>query len=457
MVVGGGFGGLEAVKLLGRAPVDVTLVDRNNYHLFQPLSYQVATGSLSPGEIAVPLRQIFRRERGVRVLMGEVTAFDLERREVSVNPAIVGTVRRALPYDTLLVAAGSSYAYFGHEDWRSLALEVKSLDSALEVRGRILQAFEAAELEDDAEAQMSWLTFVVVGAGPTGVEMAGQIAELARDTLPAEFRASDPRAGQVLLVEMADRVLTAFPPSLSHRAARSLEHLGVTTLLSHTVVDVQPDSVEIRSIDGTTRRIRTRTVIWAAGVTASPLARALGEAAGAEVDRAGRVAVEPDLTLPGHPEVLAFGDMVRVRDARTGEPHVLPGVSPVAMQQGRYAAHLVANRVVGRATPPFHYRNKGTLATIGRAHAVADIRGLHVSGFPAWITWLVVHLYYLIGFQNRELVLLRWAYSFLTHGRGARLITEAAGIRARGASLRPEEHDSPSKPSHDRFVRQGDA
>jgi len=227
VVVGGGFGGLEAVKLLGRAPVDVTLVDRNNYHLFQPLSYQVATGSLSPGEIAVPLRQIFRRERRVRVLMGEVTAFDLERREVSVDPAIAGTVRRALPYDTLLVAAGSSYAYFGHEDWRSLALEVKSLDSALEVRGRILQAFEAAELEDDAEAQISWLTFVVVGAGPTGVEMAGQIAELARDTLPAEFRASDPRAGQVLLVEMADHVLTAFPPSLSHRAARSLEHLGV--------------------------------------------------------------------------------------------------------------------------------------------------------------------------------------------------------------------------------------
>jgi len=428
VVVGGGFGGLAAVKMLGRTQGDITLVDRHNYHLFQPLSYQVATGSLAPGEIAVPLRQIFRRQDRVRVLMGEVTGFDVEQREVSVDPAIAGTERRTIPYDTLLVAGGSNYAYFGHEDWRSLALEVKSLDSALQVRGRILQAFEAAELEDDAEAQASWLTFVVVGGGPTGVEMAGQIAELARDTLPAEFRRSDPRTGRVLLVEMADRVLTAFPPSLSRRAARSLEHLGVTPLLSHTVVDVQPDRVEIRGMDGRTKRITTRTVIWAAGVSASPLARALGEASGSEVDRAGHVAVEPDLSLPGYPEVLAFGDMVRVRDARTGEPQILPGVAPVAMQQGRYAGRLVANRLAGRVTPPFRYRNKGTLATIGRAHAVADIRGLHISGFPAWIAWLVVHLYYLIGFQNRELVLLRWAYSFFTHGRGTRLITEAADI-----------------------------
>jgi NADH dehydrogenase len=414
--------------MLAGAQADVVLVDRHNYHLFQPLNYQVATGSLSPGEIAVPLRQIFRHKRRVRVLMGEVSAFDLERREVSVNPAIAGTERLTLPYDTLLVAGGSSYDYFGHDEWRSLALEVKSLDSALQVRGRILQAFEAAELEAGAGAQKSWLTFVVVGAGPTGVEMAGQIAELARDTLPAEFRHSDPRAGRVLLVEMADRVLPASPPSLSRRAARSLEQLGVTLLLSHTVVDVQPDSVEIRAMDGTTSRIGTETVVWAAGVTASPLARALGEASGADVDHAGRVAVEPDLTLPGHPEVLAFGDMVRVRDARTAEPQVLPGVAPVAMQQGRYAGRLVANRLTGRVAPPFHYRNKGTLATIGRARAVADIGGLHMSGFPAWLAWLVVHLYYLIGFQNRELVLLRWAFSFFTHGRGTRLITEAAGM-----------------------------
>jgi NADH dehydrogenase len=414
--------------VIAGAQAEVVLVDRHNYHLFQPLSYQVATGSLSPGEIAVPLRQIFRHKPRVRVLMGEVSAFDLERREISVDPAIAGTEGMTLPYDTLLVAGGSSYDYFGHDDWRSLALEVKSLDSALQVRGRILQAFEAAELAAGAETQKGWLTFVVVGAGPTGVEMAGQIAELARDTLPAEFRHSDPRAGRVLLVEMADRVLPAFPPSLSRRAARSLEQLGVKLSLSHTVVDVQPDGVEIRARDGTSSRIGTETVVWAAGVTASPLARALGEASGADVDRAGRVAVEPDLTLPGHPEVLAFGDMVRVRDPHTGEPRVLPGVAPVAMQQGRYAGHLVANRLAGRVTPPFRYRNKGTLATIGRARAVADIRGLHISGLAAWLAWLVVHLYYLIGFQNRELVLMRWAFSFFTHGRGTRLITEAAGI-----------------------------
>jgi NADH:ubiquinone reductase (H+-translocating) len=389
VVVGGGFGGLQAVRALARADVEITLIDRHNYHLFQPLSYQVATGSLSPGEIAVPLRRIFRGQRRVRVLMGEVTGFDLKRREVAVQPAVAGTRPRTIAYDTLVVAGGSSYAYFGHEQWRSLALEVKSLDSALQVRGRILQAFEAAELEDDLEARARWLTFVVVGAGPTGVEMAGQIAELARDTLPAEFRDSDPRAGRVLLVEMADRVLTVFPPSLSRRAGRSLERLGVKLLLGHTVVDVQGDCVELQTGDGDSERIPTRTVVWAAGVTASPLARALGEACGAEVDRAGRVAVEPDLTLTGHPEVLAIGDMVSVRDARTGEPRVLPGIAPVAMQQGRYAGRLIAERLTGRSTRPFRYRDKGTLATIGQARAMADIRGLRLSGFPAWISWLV--------------------------------------------------------------------
>ncbi len=427
VVVGGGFGGLLAAKALSRAKVDVTLVDRHNYHLFQPLSYQVATGSLSPGEIAVPLRRIFRGDRRVRVLLGEVTGFDLARRELAVNPTVAGAPRQTVQYDTLIVAGGSSYAYFGHDDWRSLALEVKSLDSALQVRGRILQAFEAAELETDPRARARWLTFVVIGGGPTGVEMAGQIAELANDTLPAEFRQSDPRSGRVLLVEMADRVLPAFTPSLSRRAARSLEHLGVTVLTNHTVVDVRSDGVEVKSSDGTTELHATRTVVWAAGVMASPLASALGKASGAEVDQAGRLTVEPDLTLPGHPEVLALGDMVRVRDAETGEPRVLPGLAPVAMQEGRYAGRLVRDRITGRSTPPFHYRDKGTLATIGRARAVADIAGVRLSGFVAWVTWLAVHIFYLIGFENRTIVLLRWAYSFFTRGRGARLITEAAG------------------------------
>ena len=418
VVVGGGFGGLQAVKALGGTNIDVTLVDRHNYHLFQPLSYQVATGSLSPGEIAVPLRRVFRRDRHVRVLMGEVTGFDLARREIEVTPAVVGASRQTIPYDTLVVAGGSSYAYFGHEDWRSRALEVKSLDSALEVRGRILQAFEGAELETDPAARARWLTFIVIGGGPTGVEMAGQIAELANDTLPAEFRQSDPRAGQVLLVEMADRVLPGFAPSLSRRAARSLERLGVTVLVGHTVVDVQPGSVEVKASDGSMANHATRTVVWAAGVTASPLARTLGEASGAEVDRAGRVTVEPDLTLPGHPEVLAVGDMVRVRDAATREARVLPGLAPVAMQQGRYAGGLIKDRLQGRSTPPFRYRDKGTLATIGRERAVAEISGFRLSGFVAWITWLAVHLFYLIGFENRMIVLLRWAYSFFTREIG---------------------------------------
>jgi NADH:ubiquinone reductase (H+-translocating) len=426
VVVGGGFGGLRAVKALARANVDVTLIDRNNYHLFQPLSYQVATGSLSPAEIAVPLRQIFRHQSCVRVVMGEVIGVDLNRRHVLVDSPLTGGAPWTIAYDTLLVATGSRYSYFGHDEWRSLALEVKSLDSSLRVRGRILQAFEAAELESDAELQAAWLTFVVIGAGPTGVEIAGQIAELARDTLPAEFRASDPRAGRVLLVETADRVLTALAPSLSRHAGRSLQRLGVTPLLSHTLVDVRADSVELLAADGTAIRIPTRTVIWAAGVQASPLARMLGEGAGAEIDRAGRVVVEPDLTLPGHPEVFVFGDMARVRDRHTGEPQALPGIAPVAMQQGWYAGQLIARQLAGQATAPFRYRHRGQLATIGRAHAIADVRGVRLTGRLAWTMWLLVHLGYLVGFENRMLVLVRWIYSFITHGRGTRLITKAA-------------------------------
>ena len=425
-MIGGGFGGLQAVKRLARKGVQITLIDRHNYHLFQPLSYQVATGGLAAGDIAMPLRHVFRGQKQVTVLMGEVTALELERREVIIRgEGTPGT--RAIPYDTLLVAAGSDYSYFGHDEWRSVALEVKSLDSALEVRGRILHAFEAAELNPDE--QESWLTFVVVGAGPTGVEMAGQIAELARDTLRDEFRRIDPAAGRVLLVETTDRVLGGFADPLPRRAARSLERIGVTPMLGHTMVDVGPTGVELEDVDGKRSRIATRTVVWAAGVTASPLARMLGEASGAEVDRAGRVTVEPDLSLPGHPEVLALGDMVRIRSAETGEAVTLPGLAPVAMQEGRYAGRLITSRVSGKRAPaPFRYRDKGMLATIGRARAVADVRGLRFSGFLAWAAWLVVHIFYLIGFQNRAVVLFRWGYSYATRGRGSRLITEAAAI-----------------------------
>lgn len=412
VVVGGGFGGLQAALALRHAPVELTLLDRRNFHLFQPLTYQVATGALSPGEIAYPLRAIFTRDRNVRVLLAEVADFDLDAHELQLRSVGDVPTPATLGYDTLIVAGGSRYSYFGHDDWSEHAAEVKSLESALVVRSRLLSAFEAAEEEQDADRRAAWLTFVVVGAGPTGVEMAGQIGELARDTLRHDFRAIDPRDARILLVEVADRVLTTFPPSLSAKAARSLEKLGVTVLTGRTVTGIDAESVTVDD-----ERIPSRTVVWAAGVTASSLAARLGELTNAERDRAGRVTVGPDLTLPGHPEVFALGDMVRLHDG------VLPGVAPVAMQQGRYAARVVRDRLRGKESAPFRYRDKGNLATIGRASAVADIKGLRLSGFLAWATWLIVHLWYLVGFQNRILVFIRWFVSFTTHGRGARLIT----------------------------------
>jgi NADH dehydrogenase len=424
VVVGGGFGGLQAVAKLRRAPVEVTLVDRRNFHLFQPLTYQVATGALSPGEIAYPLRAIYKRDGNVRVLMAEVSDFDLDARELLLRSVSPVPVPERLGYETLIVAGGSHYSYFGHEEWKMYAAEVKSLESAVAVRSRLLAAFESAEAEPNAEAREAWLTFVVVGAGPTGVEMAGQVAELARDTLRRDFRTIDPRRARILLVESADRILTGFPPSLSSKAERSLQRLGVTVLTKRTVIGIDAAGVTLDQ-DGGPERIASRAVVWAAGVTASSLAGRLADLTGAERDRAGRVTVESDLTLPGHPEVFAIGDMIRTRDLK-GEPVVLPGVAPVAMQQGRYAAKVIRARLRGREHRPFRYRDKGNLATIGRAAAVADIKGVRLSGFLAWATWLVVHLWYLIGFQNRLLVLIRWSFSFVTHGRGARLITGAS-------------------------------
>jgi NADH:ubiquinone reductase (H+-translocating) len=432
VVVGGGFGGLQAVLKFRRAPVEVTLVDRRNFHLFQPLTYQVATGALSSGEIAYPLRAIFKRYPNVRVEMAEVTDFDLQAREVRLRSVFGVPAPDVLPYDTLIVAGGSSYSYFGHDDWRQHAAEVKSLESALVARSRLLSAFEAAEEEHDTDRRAAWLTFVIVGGGPTGVEMAGQIGELARDTLRHDFRTIDPGTARILLVEALDRVLTTFPPSLSAKAARSLEKLGVTVLTGRTVVGIDGGSVTIDGSSNEAERIPTRTVIWAAGVTASGLGARLAELTGAETDRAGRVTVGPDLTLPGHPEVFALGDMVRVRGS-DGVAKVLPGVAPAAMQQGRYAARVVRNRLRSRETRAFHYRDKGNLATIGRAAAVADIKGLKLSGFIAWFVWLTVHLFYLVGFQNRVLVFIRWFVSFVTRGRGARLITEPGAEAASGA------------------------
>jgi NADH:quinone reductase (non-electrogenic) len=425
VVVGGGFAGLYAVRKLRHAPVDVTLIDRRNFHLFQPLVYQVATGALTPGEIASPLRGVFKRDKNVRVVLGEVTGFDLGTRHVLVGRSPAGAGEREIPYDSLIVAGGSNYSYFGRDEWRPLAPDIKTIESALEVRRRILTAFEAAEDEPDPDRGAAWLTFVVVGAGPTGVELAGQIAEIARDTLRRDFRRVDTRAARIYLVEMADRILPPFPERLSAAAARALEELGVTPMPGQKVVDIDEASVTLADVSGATARIPARTVIWAAGVVASELAAELAAAAGLDVDRAGRIPVGPDLTIAGRPEVFAIGDMALPhRDDGTVAP--LPGLAPVAMQQGSYAARAIAARLRGREPRPFRYRDKGNLATIGRARAVAEIKGLQLSGLPAWLIWLVVHLFYLIGFQNRVVVLLRWSFSFLTKGRGARLITVAA-------------------------------
>ena len=409
MIIGGGFGGLQAARALKSAPVEITLVDRQNFHLFQPLAYQVATGALSASEVAIPLRSIFKRQRNIRVLLAEATGVDLDAREVQLTQLPNGELGETLPYDTLVVATGSRYAYFGHDDWAPYAPQLKTLDGALDIRARILSAFEAAEVERDPVKRQAWLTFVVVGAGPTGAEMAGQIAELARDALPRDFRAADTTQAKVLLVEAADRVLTAFDPKLSAKAQRALESLGVTVLVGHAVTDIQRETVRIGD-----ETVPARTVVWAAGVTASSFAAKLD----AEQDRAGRVTVTEQLTLPGRPEVFALGDMARPG----GE--LLPGLAPAAMQEGRFAGRVIRARLAGR-TPPerFHYTDKGNLATLGRLRAVGELGPLKLSGFVAWALWLGVHLAYLIGFQNRLVVLVRWSFSFVSHGRGARVIT----------------------------------
>ena len=425
-LVGGGFAGLQCALKLAKGPFEVTLVDRRNFHLFQPLAYQVATGALSPSEICYPLRTIFRNSRNVEVMLAEAVGFDLARRCVTLRAVAEGApVPGQLEYDSLIVAGGSAYSYFGHDDWHVHAPELKSLEGALDIRSRILTALEAAEWESDSERRRAWLTFVVVGAGPTGVEMAGQIAEIAHDTA-RDFRHVDTSTARVLIVEAADRVLTGFPESLSARAERALRKLGVTPLLAHTVTAIDGEAVTAKSRAGEQSSYRARTVIWAAGVAPSELARSLAEAGDGELDRAGRLIVEEDLTLGGHPEVFGLGDMVAVR--RGGQTQTLPGLAPVAMQQGRHAARSIVRRSAGQAPEPFHYVDKGNLATIGRARAVADIKGLHVSGPPAWVIWLAVHLWYLVGFQNRLLVFTRWAFSFFTHGRGARLISTPAPL-----------------------------
>jgi NADH:ubiquinone reductase (H+-translocating) len=386
---------------------------------------------LQPAQIG-HRRQASAGRPNVRIVLAEVNDIDLNARLVKLCPAAGEHAPGSVAYDTLIVSAGAEYNYFGHDEWREPAIDLKTLEGALTIRRRLLAAFEAAELEPDTERRAAWLTFVIVGAGPTGVEMAGQIAEIARD-LRSDFRSFDPSEVRVLLVEAGDRVLGAFPTSLSARARRSLERLGVRVLLGHAVTDLDRRSVNLQGPNDTSERIPARTVIWAAGVIAPSLARVLAQRAGLEVDHDGRVEVLEDLSLPGYPEVLAIGDMVRIRRA-DGTPITLPGLAPVAMQEGRHAAAVVRDRIHGRPAPRFRYRDKGNLATIGRARAVAEIKGVRLSGFPAWVTWLLVHLWYLIGFENGILVLTRWTFSFITHGRGARLITAQPEVSTTAAA-----------------------
>ena len=412
VIVGGGFGGLSAALGLGRAPVEVTQVDRCNYHLFQPLLYQVATGTLSPANIASPLRNILKRRKNTRVLLAEATGIDASNHRVILSDGLI-------EYDTLVVGTGSSHQYFGHDEWEKFAPGLKTVEDATDMRRRILLAFETAEREPDPEKLRACMTFVIVGGGPTGAELAGALGEIANDTLRRDFRKIDPSDARIILVEGTDRVLPAYPRKLSASAQRMIERLGVTVRTSAMVTDVSKESVTIREGDKT-ETIPTRTVLWAAGVLGSPLGRIVAQQTGATIDKAGRVSVEPDLTAPGHPEIFVIGDLANFVH-QTGKP--LPGVAQPAIQQGRYVAALIKRRLQGKKSRPFHYLDKGNLATIGRGAAVADLNWLHLSGFPAWLLWIFIHLLYIVEFQNRLLVFVQWAWFYLTFDRSARLIT----------------------------------
>jgi NADH dehydrogenase len=414
VIIGSGFGGLFAAQRLRKADVDITLIGKTSHHLFQPLLYQVATGILSEGEIAPSTREVLRRQENVRVVLGQVTDIDLTARTVTSSVLGRTTVH---PYDELIVAAGAGQSYFGNDRFAEFAPGMKSIDDALELRGRIFGAFELAELAEDQAEVDRLLTFVVVGAGPTGVEMAGQIAELAHRTLRRDFRRIDPTTARVVLLDAAPAVLPSFGEKLGDRARRQLNQTGVEVQLGAMVTDVDANGIEVKDADGQVRRINAATKIWAAGVQASPLGRMLGERSGAEVDRAGRVSVQPDLTLPGHPEVHVVGDMMALDR--------LPGVAQVAIQGGRYAADQIKRRLAGKAPlPPFTYHDKGSMATISRFHAVVDLGKLKFEGFIAWVMWLALHLFYIVGFKSRITTVLHWLVSFLGRGRSQRVATQ---------------------------------
>lgn len=425
LIIGGGFGGIWAAKALHKSPVDITIVDRTNHHLFQPLLYQVATAGLPAPSIAAPIRQMFRGDDQVTTLMAEVSGFDLQARQVRLADG------GSLAYDHLIVAAGATHSYFGNDQWAEHAPGLKTLSDAFSIRRRALLAFEAAERADDPVRQRDLMTFVVIGAGPTGVEMAGTLVEIARHTLPGEFRRIQPALARVLLVEGGSRVLQAMPPSLSEKARQQLERLGVEVMLDTKVTAIDADGLWVER-GGRRERIDSHSIIWAAGVAASPLARMLGEAAGVACDRAGRVPVEPDLSLRGFPEVSVIGDMAAaLSHPRKGEPTAVPGVSPAAKQMGQCAARNLQRRMAGQPTQAFVYQDYGNLATIGRRAAVVDLSSplgpIRFSGFFAWLFWLIAHVYFLIGFRNRIAVLMDWAWAYFTYERHARVVAGEAG------------------------------
>ena len=422
VIIGGGFGGLKAAEALAKLPVQITLVDRRNHHTFQPLLYQVATASLSPAEIAAPIRQILAQHSNIAVLLGEVIGVDVANRKLQLHSF-------DLAYDYLVVAAGASHAYFGHDDWEVFAPGLKTIEDALEIRRRVLLAFELAERRAATTGQQSPITFVVVGGGPTGVELAGTLAEIARKSLTEDFRHIDPESTRIVLLEAGPSVLAAYSEDLRQSAKRQLERLGVEVRLNSAVSDVRPGVIHVGG-----EVMQATVVLWAAGVSASPLGHALG----GPVDRAGRVLIEADLSLPGHPEVFVIGDLASLKQA---EGMQLPGVAPVAMQQGHWVAQQVAADLAGNPRTPFRYVDKGSLATIGRAAAVAQFGRLHISGYFAWLSWLFIHIFFLIGFRNRILVMIQWAWSYFTYDRSARLITfpnEHAALSDIGSGLAPE-------------------
>ncbi|MDZ8050523.1 MAG: NAD(P)/FAD-dependent oxidoreductase [Aulosira sp. ZfuVER01] len=417
VIVGGGFGGLYAAKALAKAPVNVTLIDKRNFHLFQPLLYQVATGNLSPADISSPLRSVLSKSKNTKVLLGSVNDIDPEAQKVLVDG-------EAIPYDTLIVATGAKHSYFGKDDWEEFAPGLKTVEDAIEMRRRIFTAFEAAEKEPDPVKRRAWLTFVIVGGGPTGVELAGAIAELAYQTLKEDFRNIDTSEARILLLEGMDRILPPFAPDLSQAAEKSLKELGVIVQTKTLVTNIEDDIVTLKQGDGL-REIASKTILWAAGVKASPMGKVLAERTGVELDRAGRVIVESDLSVKGYANIFVVGDLANFSH-QDGKP--LPGVAPVAKQEGEYVAKLIEQRLQGNILPPFNYINRGSLAMIGQNSAVVDLGFIKLRGFFAWLFWLLVHIYFLIEFDNKLIVMIQWAWNYITRNRGARLITGAESL-----------------------------